>query len=95
MTTTKPRPPAEKLTVESLTLWEIDQWEEATGLTFTEARQMQQVTAALWTQARRDGRDVTPDQLMRETKVGQIADFISTPGPVAVDPTPPATGLPM
>ncbi len=72
--------PSPKITVDDLTLDEIDQWEELTGLTFTEARQMQQIGAALWVAHRRRGdTSKSPQQLMRETKAADLAELVQMP----------------
>jgi hypothetical protein len=78
MSNSNPEPT--QITVDDLTLEEIDLWEEITGLTFTEARQMQQISAALWVARRRLGHtDKSPQQLMRETKAADLATLMPTP----------------
>ena len=69
------------ISIDDLTLDEIDQWEVATGQAFTEANQMKQVGAALWAAARRRGEDVTPHEIMRRTRAVDLARLVT------LDPT--------
>ena len=88
---TKLAPPP--ISVDGLTLDEIDQWEVASGLEFSEARRFQQVGAALWVQAAlRDGEDISPRDVMRRVTVGALPTLVDA-GSVELDPTiPPPPG---
>jgi hypothetical protein len=72
---------SDAVSIDDLTLDEIDQWEVATGAAFTEANQMKQVGAALWAAARRRGEDVSPGEVMRRTRAADLARLVS------LDPT--------
>lgn len=68
---------------DDLTLGEIDEWETATGLTFTEANQAKQLGAAMWAAERRTGSNRTPAEVLAGTTLKQVGALLNPDTPAA------------
>lgn len=68
---------------DDLTLGEIDEWETATGLTFTEANQAKQLAAAMWAAERRTGSTRTPAEVLAGTTLKQVGALLNPDAPAA------------
>lgn len=78
---------SDAVSIDDLTLDEIDRWEVATGAAFTEANQIKQVGAALWAAAVRRGEDVTPGEVMRRTRAIDLARLVTLDPTGATEPS--------